>query len=72
MRFAQVGDELGLSRHTRLKLIRQELVTPVDPVIKGRPTFIPDKDAEDMRRAWNAAAVCGLSIVIVLKVLKAL
>jgi hypothetical protein len=72
VRLSDLTRALGISLNTRREIIEQGLVTPVHPVRQGRPTCVHAEDAERVRRAATVAAICGLSIVIVLKVLSAL
>jgi hypothetical protein len=72
VRLSYLTRELGIRENVRREIIEQGLITPVRPVRRGRPTYVYDEDAERVTRAALIAAVCGLSIVIVLKVLSAM
>lgn len=72
VRLSAVGRDIGLPRTAQAALIENGLVTPVDPVVRGRPARIPDEEAAQLQRAAEVATATGVSIVIVLKVLKAL
>ena len=72
IRLSDLTRALGIPQHVRQEIIDQGLVTPLEPVRRGSPTCIAPEDAVRVRDAWTAAAVAGVSIVIVLKVLRAL
>lgn len=72
MRLSAVTNELGIPYYTRREMIEQGLVTPLAPVRRGSPTHVDAKDADDVREAWMTALKIGISVIIVLKVLKAL
>lgn len=72
VRLTSVTDPLGISRDVRRELIEQRLITPVKPVTRGRPTCVCAQEAERIRTAYKIGMAIGVSIVIVLKVIKAL
>lgn len=72
VRLSALTKELGIEQYTRRLMIEQELVTPLAPVRRGSPTYVGPDDAEAVRKAWALAITIGISVIIVLKVLKAL
>ena len=72
VRLSALTKELGIEQYTRRLMIEQGLVTPLAPVRRGSPTYVDAKDAEDVRQAWMTALKIGISVIIVLKVLRAL
>ena len=72
VRLSALTKELGIEQYTRRLMIEQGLVTPLAPVRRGAPTYVDEKDAEDVRQAWVTALKIGISVIIVLKVLRAL
>jgi len=70
VRLSDLTRELGID-NARRKLTEQELITPVQPVRRGRPTYVYADDAERVKRAVTIAASTGVAINIVLKVLRA-
>jgi hypothetical protein len=72
VRLSAVTRELGIPQCTRQEILNQELVTPLNPVRAGSAVRIGHQDAEYIRQAWTAAVKTGVSVVIVLKVLRAL
>jgi hypothetical protein len=72
VRLSDLTRDLGITLNTRRTIIEQGLVTPVQPVRRGRATCVHAEDAERIRDAARVAAVTGVAIIIVLKVLEAL
>lgn len=72
VRLSALTRELGIPAHTRRVMLEQELVTPLEPPHRGIATRVDAKDAEAVRQAWMTALKIGISVIIVLKVLKAL
>jgi hypothetical protein len=72
VRVSDLTRELGIPVHVRREIIGQGLIKPVQPVRRGRPTCVHADEAERIRRAFRAAAIAGVSIVIVLKIIDAL
>jgi hypothetical protein len=72
VQLADLSRELGIPVHTRRVMLEQGLVTPLQPPHKGHKTRIPAKDADDVRQAWVTALKIGISVIVVLKVLRAL
>ena len=68
VRLSAVVPDQGIRR----KLTERELVNPIEPVRRGRPTYVTAEEAELVRTAIQIATVTGLAIYVVLKVLKAL
>jgi hypothetical protein len=56
----------------RFKITERGLVNPLEPVVRGRPTYITADEAERVQQAVKIAAVTGLAIYVVLRVLNAL
>ena len=72
MRLSVLTRELGIPDHVRRVMLEQELVTPLEPPHRGISTRVDARDAEAVRQAWITALMIGISVIIVLKVLKAL
>lgn len=71
VRLSDLARALELPPTARRTIIEQRLVTPLEPVRRGRPTRISPADAERLNKAATIAIAVGCSIVIVLKVLSA-
>jgi hypothetical protein len=61
--------DLGLSRTVRQNILDEGLVKPVAPPSQGHPTMIPPDEAERIRRAVTLAALAGLAVIVVLRLL---
>lgn len=68
VRLSAVVRDQGIRR----KVLERELVTPLEPVVRGRPTRVTAEEADRVRLAVQIAALTGLAIYVVLNVLKAL
>jgi hypothetical protein len=68
VRLSAVVRDQGIRR----KLTERELVDTLQPVVRGRPTYITAEEAAIVSKAVTTAALTGIAIHIVLKILKAL
>jgi len=68
VRLSAVVPDQGIRR----KLTERELVTPLQPVVRGRPSYVTAEEAARVEKAVMIAALTGLAIYVVLKVLNAL
>lgn len=65
VRLSAVVPDQGIRR----KLTERGLVTPLQPVVRGRPTYVTAEEAARVEKAITIAADTGIAIYVVLKVL---
>jgi hypothetical protein len=67
--FVTLGRELGLDPYVRRDMLREGLVTPTREPRRGRAVEITPEDAERVRAAVALAALVGLAVIVVLRLL---
>lgn len=67
--FAKLGRELGISVDARHDIVSAGLVRPVTPPKRGRAVLITPDDAARVRAAALLAAVIGVAVIVVLRLL---
>jgi hypothetical protein len=66
--FPSLAHELGLTRRQREDVLESGAMSPVARG-QGRPTKITQEDAERLEKSVTIAALTGIAIVIILKLL---
>jgi hypothetical protein len=67
--WADLARELGIPRTTRQRILSDGLINPVRPPHPGHQTEITADEAEQIRKAVRIAALAGVGLIIVLKLL---
>jgi hypothetical protein len=68
VRLSAVVPDQGIRR----KLTERELVSPLYPVVRGRPTYVTAEEAARVMKAVTIALTTGIAIYVVLQVLNEL
>jgi hypothetical protein len=66
--FPALMNELGLNHRQRVTVLQSGVLTPVDRR-QGHPTLITTEDAGRIEKAAAIAALTGIAVVIILRLL---